>query len=107
MNRTALVLSLGKVSGGFVAAVYSAFGLADLWFSLTAFRLGVAEGNPFLALMRQYGLFVPVKLGLTVVAAILISVLYRRSRAQMLCWGALLAMAAVDIYHVFNLAARA
>jgi hypothetical protein len=106
MNRTALVLSLGKVSGGFVAAVYSAFGLADLWFSLIAFRLGVVEGNPFLALMRQDGLFVPAKLALTGIAALLIGVLYGQSRARMLCWGALLMMATVNVYHVVNLTGR-
>jgi hypothetical protein len=106
MNRTALVLILGKVSGGFVAAMYAAFGLADLWFSLVAFRLGVAEGNPFLALMRQEGLFVPVKLALTGIAALLIGVLYGRSRAQIVCWGALLMMATVDAYHVVNLTGR-
>ncbi len=106
MNRTALALSLGKVSGGFVAAVYAAFGLADLWFSLMAFRLGVAEGNPFLALMQQDGLFVPAKLILTGIAALLIGVLYRRSRVQVVCWSALLAMVTVDIYHVVNLTGR-
>src|SRR5574340_285767 len=103
MKSTAFALSLGKVSGGFVAAAYTAFGLADLWFSLTAFRLGIAEGNPFLALMGQHGLFVPAKLALTGIAAVLIWVLYRRSRVQLICWAALLTMAAVDAYHVVNL----
>ena len=99
-------MSLGKVSGGFVAALYTAFGVTDLWLSLAAFRLGVSEGNPFLAFMGQHGLFVPAKLVLTAITAALIGFLYRRARAQLICWGALLVMVMVDVYHVVSLSAR-
>jgi len=106
MKKAGLSLVLSSVSGAFVAVLYVVFGLADLWFSLIAFRFGVPEGNPFLALMGEHGLFVPAKLALTGVAALLISRLYYRPRVQMLCWSALLAMMAVDAYHVVNLNAR-
>jgi len=107
MRRESLSLSLNKVSSEFVALVYVVLGVADLGFSLVAFRLGISEGNPFLALMERYGLFVPTKLLLTVVAAALIGLLYpRAARVKLLCWSALMAMAAVDVYHIVSLNAR-
>jgi hypothetical protein len=95
------------VSGEFVALVYVALGVADLGLSLVAFRLGVSEGNPFLALMERYGLFVPTKLLLTIVVAALIGLLYpRAARVRFLCWSALMAMTGVDVYHIVGLSAR-
>ena len=107
MRRESLSLSLNRVSAEFVALVYVVLGVADLGFSLVAFRLGVSEGNPFLALMERYGLFVPTKLLLTVIAATLIGLLYPRAMSvKLLCWSALVAMTAVDVYHVVSLSAR-
>jgi hypothetical protein len=99
-------LNLAKPSAVFVALIYLVLGLADLGFSLLAFQLGVLEGNPLLAWMSRHGLFVPAKLALTGLATALIALLYSRNRARGLCWGAILVMMTVDVYHVVALSAR-
>lgn len=94
-----------KVSGTFVAALYAAFGLADLVFSLAAFHLGIPEGNPVLRWACLHGLFVPAKLALTLVVAFLIDLLYGVGRVRAVCWGAVVAMACVDALHAISLSA--
>ena len=92
-------------SGHFVAALYVVFSLTDMLLSLTAFSLGIPEGNPLLASLTRYGLFVPAKLFLTLLVAVLIMVLYSRRRARSLAWSGLLAMVGVDMYHLWSLSA--
>ena len=92
-----------KASGTFVAAVYLLLGLADLLLSLAAFRLGIVEGNPFLAHFLSRGLFIPAKLTLTVLVTLLIVKLYTHRYTRPLCWAALLLMALVDAYHVLGI----
>jgi len=99
-------VKLAKPSAELVALTYLLFSLADLGFSLLAFRLGVVEGNPILAWMDGHGLFIPAKLALTGVATVLIAVLYSRNRARALCWGVVLVMVVVDAYHIIELSAR-
>lgn len=106
MDSTASLRSLQRPSGAFIALLYLIFGLADLGFSLLAFRLGVQEGNPALAWMAQHGLFVPAKLFLTALATTLIAVLYERARARPICWASVGLMLLVDGYHVAALMAR-
>ena len=106
MKTAVLPLHRPTPSAVFVALLYLVLGLADLIFSLLAFRLGVLEGNPFLAWMEIHGVFVPAKLLLTGLAAFLLAALYSRNRARALCWGVILAMAAVDAYHVVALMVR-
>lgn len=92
-----------KVSGTFVAALYAAFGLGDLVFSLAAFHLGIPEGNPVLRWACLHGWFVPAKLGLTLVAAFLIERLYDVNRIRTICWGAVVTMAFVNAVHAISL----
>lgn len=94
-----------KVSGTFVAALYAAFGLGDLIFSLAAFHLGIPEGNPVLRWACLHGWFVPAKLALTLVVAFLIDLLYGMDRARTVCWAAVAAMALVDALHAISLSA--
>lgn len=99
-------MSVARPSAVFVALLYLILGVADLGFSLLAFRLGVAEGNPLLAWMEARGLFIPAKLALTGVATGLIAVLYSRDRARALCWALIALMVVVNAYHVVELSAR-
>jgi hypothetical protein len=92
-----------KVSGTFVAALYAAFGLGDLVFSLAAFHLGIPEGNPVLRWACLHGWFVPAKLALTLAVAFLINLLYGVDRVRAICWGAVAAMAFVDAVHAISL----
>jgi hypothetical protein len=90
--------------GGLLAAMlYLALGMADLALSRAAFHLGVAEGNPMLAFMARHGLFVPAKVALTVLAAVLMVIVYRSPRARLVCWAGVALMALVDAYHVIGL----
>ncbi len=107
MRLEAVFAKAPKPSAAFVALTYLVLGLADLGFSLLAFRLGVAEANPLLAWMAARGLFVPAKLVLTGVAAALIAVLYPRNRVRPVCWMAVALMAVVDAYHLIGLSAQA
>lgn len=106
METTAKPMTVAKQSAVFVALLYLILGIADLGFSLIAFRLGVAEGNPLLAWMEARGLFIPAKLALTGVATGLIAALYSRARARALCWALIMVMVAVNAYHVIELSAR-
>ncbi len=102
----AKMLALGRfrrVSGAFVALVYSAFSLTDLVLSLTAFMHGVPEANPFMAWLVTHNFFVQGKLLLTALVAFLIGWHYHRKPVQTVAWGALLFTAAIDIYHLWGL----
>ncbi len=90
--------------GDFMALLYFVFAVSDWFFSLVAFRLGVPEGNPFLAWCQQRSLFTPMKAALTLVATALIFILYphRRSGRAVALLGVLL-MAMVTAYHMFGL----
>ena len=92
-----------KVSGLFVAALYTVLSLGDLLLSAAAFARGVPEGNPVLATLARDGLFIPGKLLLTLSAAVLIAALYSRARARPVAWSGVMVMASVDIYHVWAL----
>ncbi len=92
-----------RISSTFVAALYVAFGLGDLIFSLAAFRLGVPEANPLLRWACLHGCFVPAKIGLTLLVAALIDLLYGVNRVRTLCWGAVALMAVVDAFHAISL----
>lgn len=94
---------LGQATGILIALAYVAFGLTDMFLSLTAFTLGVPEGNPVMAWLLAEGLFVPVKVLLTATVAVLIGVSYPAKRARPAAWAALFITAAVDVYHVWGL----
>jgi len=98
-----LLRKAGKVSGACVALVYVGLGLADMFFSLTAFVHGVPEANPIMAWLLVHGLFVPGKLLLTGVVGTLIAASYRMERARPVAWVALGLTAAVNVYHVWGL----
>jgi hypothetical protein len=91
------------VSGAFVAVGYVIFSLGDMTLSSIAFVIGVPEANPVLAALADWGLFVPVKVGLTVVVAGLIGWLYPRGQCRGVAWLAVLAMAGVNLYHLWGL----
>ena len=91
------------VTGVGLALAYAAFGLADLAFSMQAFGLGVAEGNPFMAWLAQHDLFVAAKLMLTALVAVLIAWVYPRGASKPVIWGVLAFMAVVNVYHVWGL----
>jgi hypothetical protein len=95
--------ALVRPSGGFVAALYAVFSMADLVLSLGALSLGIPEGNPVLAGFARHGLFVPAKVCFTVIAAVLMVLLYPRPRMRSLIWSGLLVMVMVDVYHLWNL----
>ncbi len=86
-----------------MAALYVGLSATDHLLSLAAFSLGVQEGNPALAFLLQRGLFGPAKLLLTLLAGTLIATLYRYEPVRRLTWLAVLAMAAVDVYHIISL----
>ena len=92
-----------EFSGAFVACLYVEFGLADLICSLTAFRLGFPELNPFLGWLAQYGLFVPVKLAMTGVIGVLIARLYTTVPVRIVAWSGTIVMVAVTVYHLLGL----
>ena len=94
---------LGQVSGPFVAAMYVILSLTDMMLTSVAFVLGIPEGNPALAFLARHGLFLPVKVALTVVVAGLIVWLYPHRRARSAAWVGVVAMAAVVTYHVWGL----
>jgi hypothetical protein len=91
------------VSGAFVALLYMVLGFGDLLCSLAAFSLGFAEANPVLAWLGRHELFVPGKIALTVVVAGMISLLYHRAQARVVAWSGVLAMVAVNAYHIIRL----
>lgn len=94
---------LGQVSGGFVAVLYTAFGLTDMVLSLAAFAGGVPEANPLMAWLFARDLFVPAKVLLTGIGSLLIAGLYAQRRVRVVAWGALLLTAAVNVYHLWGL----
>ena len=98
-----LLWRLGKVSGVFVALVYSAFSLSDMIFSLTAFLQGVPEANPVMVWLLQHGLFIPGKIALTAFVAVLIGWSYRMEAVRPAAWGALLVTFGVNVYHLWGL----
>ncbi len=93
----------GKVSGAFVAVVYSALGLTDMVLSLTAFMHGVPEANPLMAWLMHHSLFIPGKIALTAFVAALIGRSYGLRGVRPAAWGALLVTAAVNVYHLWGL----
>ena len=104
MTRTGnLLWRLGKVSGVFVALVYSALSLSDMIFSLTAFLQGVPEANPVMVWLLHHGLFIPGKIALTAFAAVLIGWSYRLEAVRPAAWGALLVAFCVNVYHFWGL----
>jgi hypothetical protein len=92
-----------NTSGPFVAVLYTVFSLTDLLLSAAASALGIPEGNPLLASLARDGLFVPAKLLLTLIAAVLIVALYSRGRVRPVAWSGVVIMASVDIYHLWGL----
>ena len=64
----------------FPAALYLILASADLIFSLVAFALGVAEGNPFMAWLLAQGFFVPGKILVSLMVAALMLASWRSSR---------------------------
>jgi len=98
-----LLWRLGKVSGVFVALVYSAFSLSDMIFSLTAFLQGVPEANPVMVWLLHHGLFIPGKMALTAFVAVLIGWSYRLEPVRPAAWGALLVAFCVNVYHLWGL----
>lgn len=103
MRTRSSLLRLESASGVFVALLFTAFSLADMFLSLAAFQLGVAEANPVLRHMAALGVFVPAKLAFTLVAGAIMAHLYPRRHAQALCWLAVVVMAWVNVYHVAGL----
>lgn len=106
MRGALLATNLARRGGLLAAVLYLALGMVDLALSRAAFHLGVAEGNPVLAFMARHGLFVVTKVGLTVLAAVLIAIVYQSPRARLVCWAGVALMALVDAYHVIGLVAE-
>lgn len=94
---------LGRVSGAFVALAYAAFGLSDMILSLTAFAQGVPEANPVMAWLLHHGVFVPGKIALTALVAVLIGWSYRIEAVRPAAWGAVLVTFGVNVYHIWGL----
>jgi len=95
-----------RLSGGILAAAAYAFlGVADMGLSSVAFVFGVREANPFLAWLAAHGLFVPGKLLLTGLIAVLMAWVYARGRARPIIWACVLVMGIVDVYHIWGLVA--
>ncbi len=94
-----------QISGIWVAMLYAALAFVDLTFSLTAFSEGITEANPLLAWLIPNGLFVPMKVLLTALVSCLIAFFYSRRGVQRAIWFAVLITAAVDLYHIWGLAA--
>ncbi len=84
---------------------YLILGLADMSLSLIAFTCGISEANPFMAWLLSHGLFVPGKMMLTAVAAGLIAWTYRQRLGRALAWATVIAMLAVNLYHLWGLGA--
>ena len=93
----------GHTAGILIAVLYLGFGLADMFFSMTAFDLGVPEANPVMAWLFAHDLFLPGKTLLTAIVAVLIVVTYPAKRARPAAWAALLVTAGVDVYHLWGL----
>ena len=88
----------------FPAALYLLFALADLFFSLIAFRFGVAEGNPFMAWLVLHGLFVPGKIMLTLLVTGLMVIVYSAARRwRWTVWSGVGLMGFVVAYHLWAL----
>jgi hypothetical protein len=88
----------------FPVSLYVMFSAADLVFSLMAFSLGVAEGNPFMAWLLKQGVFLPGKIGVTVLVAALMLVVYVRARrGRSVVWGGVWLMAGVVAFHLWAL----
>jgi len=102
---TAAVRDLARPHrAAFPVALYLIFAAADLFFSLLAFSHGVGEGNPAMAWLLAHGLFVPGKICLSLVVAMLMMVVYNASRRWWWAvWGSVTVMAMVVLYHVWAL----
>jgi hypothetical protein len=90
--------------GAFPAVVFLALSTGDLLFSLKAFALGYSEGNPFLALLLERGLFLPGKILLSLTLAALILVIFRATnRYGWVIWSGVTLMAGVNLIHIVAL----
>jgi hypothetical protein len=88
----------------FPAALYLILAAADLIFSLVAFNLGVPEGNPFMAWLLARGLFVPGKIGISLLIVLLMLAVYGGThRWRWLAWGAVGIMMPVVGFHLWAL----
>lgn len=88
----------------FPAALYLLFAMADLFFSLIAFRFGIAEGNPFMAWLVVHGLFIPGKILLTLLVTGLMVVIYSAARRwHWTIWSGVALMGGVVAYHLWAL----
>jgi hypothetical protein len=86
-----------------VALLYVVFGIVDLTCSLAAFQLGFPELNPFLRWMDGHGLFVPAKLAMTGIVAVLVALLYSVGPARLVAWSGIVTMMVVTAYHLLGL----
>jgi hypothetical protein len=88
----------------FPISLYVTLSGADLVFSLIAFSLGIAEGNPFMAWLLKHGLFLPGKIGVTLLVAGLMLVVYVRARrGRSVVWAGVWVMASVVALHLWAL----
>lgn len=88
----------------FPAALYLIFAAADLVFSLLAFSLGIAEGNPFMAWLLEMGVFISGKIVLSLLVAALMLVVYARAaRWRWVIWSGVGIMGAVTAFHLWAL----
>lgn len=103
MTKSPIAESLTRpIPGGFAAALYLVFSVADLLFSLVAFSYGVAEGNPAMAWLLERGVFIQGKIALTLLVAGLMMVIYAASRRyRWTVWSGVGVMAAVVAYHLW------
>lgn len=89
--------------GDFISLLFFTCSSFDWFFSTIAFRLGVEEGNPVLNWFLRFSLFTPAKLAMTILASLLILVVYRhRAGRAVSCSGALL-MGLINTYHIVGL----
>jgi hypothetical protein len=89
-------------TGAVLACGYMVLSMADMACSLFAFSVGVPEMNPLLAWMAERGCFVPAKVGLSAVVGAMMVWMYGVRRGRVACWGAVIVMAGVNVYHVWG-----
>lgn len=88
----------------FPAALYLVLAAADLFFSLVAFSHGVPEGNPFMAWLLVRGMFVPGKIGVSLlVAALMVIVHGGAGRWRGVVWGGVALMGVTVAFHLWAL----
>lgn len=93
-----------EIPGALPAVLFLCLSFGDMFFSLHAFSLGYAEGNPFMAYLLERGLFMPGKALLSVVlAGLMLVILKATKRYTGVVWGGVVFMLGVNAFHMASL----